>query len=312
MNRIIEVIKEKLFPSCNDARRLFHGRGWTYEGLNFINIDAFPPLVLITLYQEPEEQWLADLVHAIISLLKEQGQVQGLMIQRRHLQGAPRQMLWGVKPEGLVITENGLHYEVRLSEAQNNGFFLDMILGREWVRQNAEGKHVLNLFAYSCSFSVAALAGGARSVINVDMNRRILEQGRNNHRLNNLNLKAVEFFAHNIFKSWGKLKRKGPYDLLILDPPYFQKGSFSMEKDYAKLIRRIPELLRPRGLILATLNSPSKESQDLIDLFTENCSACVLRERLPNPPDFPEKFPERNLKVMQFHYLPAALGGSEG
>ena len=97
-----------------------------------------------------------------------------------------------------VVVESGLKYQLDIGRNQNFGLFLDMRLGREWVQQHAKHKNVLNLFAYTCGFSVAAIDGGADQVVNVDMARASLSKGRDNHRLNEHNLNQVKFLAYDI------------------------------------------------------------------------------------------------------------------
>ena len=80
------------------------------------------------------------------------------------------------------------------------------------------------------AFSVAAMAGGATQVVNLDMARAALSRGRDNHRLNQHDLSQVVFLGHDLFKSWGKVAKYGPYDLIIIDPPSFQRGSFDPEQ----------------------------------------------------------------------------------
>ena len=158
---------------------------------------------------------------------------------------------------GKDVIESGLTYRLDLGRNQNNGLFLDMRYGRDWVREHAAGKRVLNLFAYTCGFSVAAIAGGAEFVVNLDMAKAALSRGRDNHHLNNHDLKKVSFLGHELFKSWGKVRKMGPYDLIIIDPPSFQKGSFALTKDYQKILRRLPELLTADGVVLACVNDPT-------------------------------------------------------
>ena len=88
-----------------------------------------------------------------------------------------------------------------------------MRLGRQWVQERSQGKRVLNLFAYTCGFSVAAKAGGANQVVNVDMAKGALSRGRDNHRLNEHDMSDVTFMGYDIFRSWGKITKYGPYDL---------------------------------------------------------------------------------------------------
>lgn len=175
-----------------------------------------------------------------------------------------------------------------------------MRLGREWVQQHAKHKNVLNLFAYTCGFSVAAIDGGADQVVNVDMARASLSKGRDNHRLNEHNLNQVKFLAYDIFKSWGKIKRSGPYDLVVIDPPSFQKGSFALTKDYKRILRRLPELLTDKGEVLACVNSPQVSSDFLIESMKEEAPELTFRERLDNPPEFMDVDSEAALKVLLF------------
>lgn len=84
-----------------------------------------------------------------------------------------------------------------------------MANGHEWVRKHAQGRRVLNLFAYTCAFSVAALAGGAEHVLNIDISRAALSRGRDNHRLNQQDIKRVAFEGVDIFKSFPVLKNVG-------------------------------------------------------------------------------------------------------
>ncbi len=198
------------------------------------------------------------------------------------------------------IIEHGLRYRLDLCRRQNSGLFLDMRYGRNWVQENAAGKRVLNLFAYTCGFSVAAIEGGATGVVNLDMARAALTRGRDNHRLNGHALAQVEFLGHELFKSWGKVKKLGPYDLVIIDPPSFQKGSFVLTSDYRKVLRRLPELLADGGEVLACVNDPAVGCDFLIEGMAAEAPLLRFAERLANPPEFPDADPEGGLKVLRF------------
>ena len=183
-------------------------------------------------------------------------------------------------------------------KGQNHGLFLDMACGRQWLRERARDQRVLNLFAYTCAFSVAALQGGAREVVNVDMAAGALALGQNNHQLNGL--AGARFLAHDLFSSWGKVKRMGPYDIVVVDPPSYQKGSFVATKDYARVVRRLPELLAPGGQALLCLNAPELPSQFLLDLVAAEAPGLRFVQRLDNPAVFADVDSERALKVLLF------------
>ena len=153
-----------------------------------------------------------------------------------------KRVVWGHVPDNLIAYEQDLAFHVT-SQHQNTGLFLDVASGLTWIRNNAENKSVLNLFAFTCSLSVAAIVGGASQVINMDMNGGILKRGRKNHALNQQHDGHVKYYSHQILKNMGKLDKQGPYDIIIADPPTFQRGGFELARDYPKLLRRLPKML---------------------------------------------------------------------
>ncbi|SMY15111.1 class I SAM-dependent methyltransferase [Photobacterium aquimaris] len=287
-----------------EVRRLFHGRGRCWLGLEQITVDWLQGQVLVSLFKEPDADFMAALTDLLARLTQtDVWQASGarcLLLQHRDRQGSPMDVVWGQSSDYQDVIESGLTYKLDLGRNQNNGLFLDMRYGRDWVREHAAGKRVLNLFAYTCGFSVAAIAGGAEFVVNLDMAKAALSRGRDNHHLNNHDLKKVSFLGHELFKSWGKVRKMGPYDLIIIDPPSFQKGSFALTKDYQKILRRLPELLTAEGVVLACVNDPSLTSQFLIDGMASEAPDMVFTQRLDNPPEFNEIEPEGGLKALVF------------
>ncbi|MGA6099093.1 class I SAM-dependent methyltransferase [Stutzerimonas marianensis] len=294
----------------DEARRLFHGRGRCWPGLEQITVDWLQGVVLVSLFRQPAEAELDALIRLLVSLADGQPwQASGahtLLLQHRYRPDSLMQPLIGEPVEAWVITEDGLRYRLDLGTKQNNGLFLDMRYGRRWVREQARGKRVLNLFAYTCGFSVAAMAGGAEQVVNLDMARAALTRGRENHRLNTQDLGRVSFLGHELFKSWGKVRKTGPYDLVIIDPPSFQKGSFALSRDYAKILRRLPELLTDTGSVLACINDPDTGPDFLIQGMAAEAPELAFQSRLENPPEFPDISPESGLKALVFRRLPPA------
>ncbi|MEH6530815.1 MAG: class I SAM-dependent methyltransferase [Photobacterium frigidiphilum] len=288
----------------NEVRRLFHGRGRCWSGLEQITVDWLQGQVLVSLFKEPTEAFLQELnallTRLVVSDVWKNTEATSLLLQHRDRQGSPTEVLWGESSDYQNVIENGLTFKLDLGRNQNNGLFLDMRYGRRWVQEHAQGKRVLNLFAYTCGFSIAAIEGGAEHVVNLDMAKSALTRGRENHHLNNHDLKKVSFLGHELFKSWGKVRKFGPYDLIIIDPPSFQKGSFALTKDYQKILRRLPELLIEEGSVLACVNDPSISSQFLIDGMAEEAPSLVFEQRLDNPPEFKEIEAEGGLKALVF------------
>jgi 23S rRNA (cytosine1962-C5)-methyltransferase len=207
-------------------------------------------------------------------------------------------------PEPHVVSEAGARYRVQVLQGQNHGLFLDMAEGRRWVREHARDARVLNLFAYTCAFSVAALQGGAAEVINLDMASGAMAAGRDNHALNFAGTPQhgrARYLVHDLFSSWGKVTRLGPYDLVIADPPSFQKGSFVASKDWPRLLRRLPELLAPGGHALLCLNAPEIPEQWLREQMATEAPMLLVAQRLANPAAFADVSPDRALKVLLVH-----------
>ncbi len=217
----------------------------------------------------------------------------------------------GSVPDPHWVTEDGARYRVNVGRGQNHGLFLDMAGGRRWVREFVNARteprsrvKVLNLFAYTCAFSVVALQAGARHVTNLDMSKGALAVGQQNHRANDV-LEGASFLPHDLFSSWGKVTRGGPYGLVIVDPPSYQKGSFVATKDYAWLIRRLPDLLEPDGYTLLCLNAPELGPRFLQEQMSELAPELAFVERLANPNTFADVSDERSLKVLAYRAPPA-------
>lgn len=300
LGRVGELVRENLQRSGGDATRLLHGRGQTVPGWEQVAIDYFHPLVLVTLFAAPEPEWQAQLVEALQEWTAAAG-VECIALQARYTTDTPLLIAHGVLPRKPVAVEQGLQFGLQLAARQNIGFFLDMEQARRWVASVAGGKRVLNLFAYTCAFSVVARAAGALQVVNLDMSSAALRLGQQNHQRNGIN-SGVSYLSHNLFRSWSRLRRAGPFDLLVVDPPTSQRGSFVAASDYRKVIAKIPELCARDAEVLLCLNSPHLESSFLRDLVAENAPQLEFIERLPNPPQFPDTNPELGLKVLRFTY----------
>ncbi len=285
-----------------DSYRLLHGRGRCFDGLEFVNVDFFQPVLLFVFYKEPPDNWLEDIVQYLSDKLCEGFSC--VLVQRRYLLNSPSEILLGKLPEKVFARRGNLLFNLHLNAQQNSGYFLDMESGRQWVEQHASGKRVLNLFAYTCAFSVVAIAAGAEKVVNVDMSSAALNLGRSNHQLNHLPKEKSEFVAENILKSWSRVKKPGPYDLVIVDPPSYQKGSFIAEKDYGKVIRRLPELMPHGGLVLACLNAPELSDEFLIYQFAEHLPQAEFVERVQPHEDFPDINPAQQLKLLAYRVPP--------
>ena len=278
------------------ACRIFHGRGGRFPGCEHLSLDWYPPVWVLTSFAPLTEAELQS-VHGVLSQWP--GPLNWVFQLRQSGKGgSDTRLMAGSVPEPHVVAHQGARYRVHVLKGQNHGLFLDMAQGHQWLRGQAQGRRVLNLFAYTCAFSVAALQGGATEVVNVDMAAGALAIGQQNHQINGL--KGARFLSHDLFKSWGKVKRMGPYDIVVADPPSYQKGSFVAVKDYARVVRRLPELLAPGGQALLCLNAPEISSDFLKDLVAAEAPGLRFVQRLDNPSVFADVDPERALKVLLF------------
>ena len=297
MHSLLDAIARLELP--RDAQRVFHGRGGMYPGCEAWTLDWYAPVWVLTHFGEVAEEKVLAVGEALARRWEQlaPGQPLNWVFQCRTDGRPDTRLMGGTVPDPHIVTEDGAQYLVHVLKGQNHGLFLDMAEGRRWVRAHAAGQKVLNLFAYTCAFSVAALQGGAKEVVNLDMASGAIAIGQRNHHLNGLS-GGARFLAHDLFSSWGKVTRMGPYGLVIVDPPAYQKGSFVAGKDYARLLRRLPDLLIPGGHALLCLNAPELPLAFLQDQLAQQAPSLVEQERLPNPAVFADVSADRALKVL--------------
>ena len=295
-----DVCVQKLsLDHSGNARRLVHGRGHTYPGLEHVVVTYYPPYIHIALYEEVDPLALDQLVAALVAT---DHVISGVVVQYRSGRNTKTDVVLGQVPSEHLVREDSLFFWIAPTRNQNTGLFLDMGHVREALKPSMPDAKVLNLFAYTCAFSVSALANGARLVVNNDMNVNMLNIGRRNHQANQQDLRQVKMLAHNVLKAWKKIKAYGPYDVVIIDPPTNQRGSFVAEKHYAQIMKRIPEFAAPGARIVTCLNSPFLNADFLQNQMARWAPACMLQGSFGAHPDFPEAYEGRGLKVLDYRY----------
>jgi 23S rRNA (cytosine1962-C5)-methyltransferase len=168
---------------------------------------------------------------------------------------APDEPAWGPRMDEVDVVECGSHYVVRPAAGLSVGLFLDMREVRAWVRANAEGRSVLNLFAYTCAFGVSATLGQARRVVNLDLSRPYLKWGQDNYRLNDLACDPHDFIYGDAFDWLARFSRRTTrFDLVIVDPPSFSSTPFSVRRHYPKLVDAAAQVVAPAGILVAATN----------------------------------------------------------
>lgn len=298
IDELKELIVKNIKNTNEEFKRVFHGRGNFYNDYNFLTIDSIDKILFLVLFEEIEKEKEAELLKMIKDIFNSTSH-ETLVLQRRYLDKSPCEVIVGSLKEENIAIENSIKYKISFTN-KNIGFFPDMKIGHEYISQIAKDKNVLNLFSYTCAFSLSAVKAGASKVVNVDMSKGALTIGRENHHLNNLNTSNIHFMPYNILKSWNRIKKQGPYDIIIIDPPSFQKGSFAASKDYEKIIKRLDQLAAKKCIVFSALNAPELDTDFIKNIFKEFAPTFKFVKRLDNLKTFPAINEEKSLKNLIF------------
>lgn len=180
----------------------------------------------------------------------------GWLVREWSHEHQPARLVAGVAPGQIEVREDEVIYVVEPDGGYSTGLFLDQRLNRRWVA-GLRPRRLLNLFAYTCSFSLrAALAGG--ETLSVDTAKRALERGRENFRRNGVPGEGHRFVVEDVMKFVPRLAKRGEkFDLIVLDPPTFGRADgrvFRIESDLPGLVSSCAELLAERGAMLVACN----------------------------------------------------------
>ena len=195
-------------------------------------------------------------------------------------------------PEEFAVVENQMNFLIRPFDGASVGLFLDARDNRVRLRELADGCRVLNTFAYTCGFSVAAALGGAASTVNIDASKRYLEWGKRNFAVSNLPLDGHLFYCCDVFDGFRRLaKQNQRFELIVLDPPTFGRvkggNPFVFEKDLPHLIAAAFEALVPGGRILLATNH---RRTTLNRLEATVAAAAARRFQIIERPGLPQDF----------------------
>lgn len=219
-----------------------------------------------------------------------------MLIQKRWNRGektgvAPKWRIDDVQ-EIWQAEENGVRYEFRTDSGESHGLFLDQRANRERVREIAAGKSVLNLFAYTGGFGIAAALGGANFVTTVDLSKAAIEWSKRNFELNPEATAEKEFFAADCFFFLERAaKRERKWDIVICDPPIFSRGErvFRLEKDLPLLVKLCRSVLSKNGTLFFSTHFEGWDYADIEKILRKNFPTVKIeRGRLerdvPQPP----------------------------
>ncbi|MGM0166917.1 23S rRNA (-C5)-methyltransferase [Enterococcus sp. AZ135] len=287
------------------AFRLFNGEG---DGFGGVTVDYYADYLVISWYNQTIYHFQKMIVDGFLSVFPNAKGV----VEKIRFKSDLKESRWlaGEKPtEPLIVLENGVSYAVYLDEGYMTGIFLDQKEVRGRLTEGlAAGKKVLNMFSYTGAFSVAAAYGGALETTSVDLAQRSLPKTQEQFEVNGLPLEQQKIIVMDTFDYFRYAVRKNlSYNLIILDPPSFarnKKKTFSVAKDYGRLIEDSVEILTEEGMIIASTNAanlPIKKFQQAIEAALKKKNVNFrLTESYRLPADFPvSNFEESNyLKVL--------------
>ena len=246
--------------------RLIHGES---DGLPGVIADRYGNVVVVQLSSAGAEHWRSVIVEALADVAGARCVYERSDADVRQLEGLPPRtgVAHGVLPRVVTIFEGGLCYSVDVVHGQKTGFYLDQRDNRALVRRVAKGRRVLNAFCYTGGFTLAALAGGAQSVLSIDSAADALGLARENLGRNPaLDASHAEWREANVFAELRTLRDAGAqFDLIVLDPPKFAPTASHAERAaraYKDINLWALKLLAPDGL-LATFSCSGGISADL-------------------------------------------------
>lgn len=244
------------------AFRLFNQEG---DGFGGLTVDLYGDYAVFSWYNSYVYQIRQTISEAFRQVFPEvlgayeKIRFKGLDYESAHVYGQEA-------PDFFTVLENGVLYQVFMNDGLMTGIFLDQHEVRgSLVDGLAMGKSLLNMFSYTAAFSVAAAMGGASQTTSVDLAKRSRELSQAHFQANGLSTDEHRFIVMDVFEYFKYAKRKDlTYDVIVLDPPSFarnKKQTFSVAKDYHKLISQSLEILNPGGIIIASTNAANVSRQ---------------------------------------------------
>jgi 23S rRNA (cytosine1962-C5)-methyltransferase len=262
------------------AYRLVHGEADRLPGLI---VDRYGDMLVAQILSAGVERWRDMLADALIELTGCARIYERSDADVRELEGLPARtgLMRGTDAPTapIEIVEHGLRYAVDVVGGQKTGFYLDQRDNRRRIRELADGRDVLNCFCYTGGFSLAALAGGARSVTSIDSSGPAIELARRNVAANGLDASRAEWVEADVFRYLREARERGrSFDLIVLDPPKFaptEKHAPAAARAYKDINLNALKLLRPGGL-LATFSCSGGVSADLFQKIVAGAAADAL------------------------------------
>lgn len=272
------------------AFRLFNG---FLEGDPNLVIDLYGRTAMLHNYANLPADGAAAIRTAEDFLARALPWVQAVIVKVRAGNPAERRgiLLRGGQPDSR-IRENGVWYAIQPTMNRDASLYLDTRNLRAWAKASLAGKSVLNTFAYTGSLGVAALAGGAERVTQLDRNREFLTVAKTSYTLNGFKINKGDFLAQDFFPAVAALKRnRQAYDCIFLDAPFFsatEKGRVELEHDTTRLVNKLRPLVKDGGWLVTINNALFLGGEEYLAELQALCADGHLRieSLLPVPEDF--------------------------
>lgn len=246
----------KVLYAATNAVRLVNGAG---DGLPGLTIDQYHCHFMVLVYDSAWKPYFESISRVLLNSFEVQYLIfKNASVEGRQIKNAYSAHTYQKESSQTVVTENGFQFLVDLNDQINAGLFLDMRRNRSIVGVLCNGKEVLNTFAYTCSFGIYARGYGASRTVNVDMNAKILEWGKKNYELNQMQSSGDEFVKSDVQKYLERaVKIQNLFDVIILDPPSFSRFEgqiFTVRDHLSGLIHSAMQVVKPGGHLFVSTN----------------------------------------------------------
>ncbi|MCA1724274.1 MAG: class I SAM-dependent methyltransferase [Thermomicrobia bacterium] len=272
------------------AKRLFNG---FFEGAPDLVVDCYGATLLLHNYADPPAVGEATVAAAMCFLTERLPWVQAVIVKTRNAPTLVERhgvLLFGTKAETRV-REHGVWYALDLLAHRDATFYLDTRNLRAWAARHLAERSVLNTFAYTGSLGVAAMAGGARRVVQTDLKREYLNIAKTSYTLNGFPIVKTDFLAGDFWTRISGMKRAGErFDCVFVDPPFFAatgKGTVDLVAQSHRVINKVRPLINDGGVLVAINNALFVSGAAYMQTLDTLCADgyLTIEETIPVPPD---------------------------
>ncbi|HEY7840197.1 MAG TPA: class I SAM-dependent methyltransferase, partial [Gammaproteobacteria bacterium] len=282
--RVLSAVdRRSRFPGCRGATglRLVNAES---DGLPGVIVDRYADFLVCQFLSAGAEFWRGAITAALNDVCRPAGIWERSDVDVRGKEGLAQRsgVIQGTEPPGLVEFEIGdMRFFADLRDGHKTGFYLDQRVNLEIVRNLSAGRDVLNCFAYTGSFGVAALKGGAGSVINLDSSGPALEIAARHIELNGLPAAAAQHVTGDVFEELRRFRdARRDFDLIVLDPPKFVANAAQLQRGsraYKDINLLAFKLLRKGGL-LASFSCSGHVSMELFQKIVADAALDARRD----------------------------------